>query len=78
MANTPAETVSVDLQALLAQAEERGYLRGRNEQIAALMRQPGMFGSPATNSAAPESPSVAAAASDVMILNTQRVSIWDK
>lgn len=34
---------SEEFRAMLAEAEQRGYLRGRNESIEQLMRQPGMM-----------------------------------
>lgn len=64
-----------ELQARLAEAENRGYLRGRNERIEQLMREPSVFqrqppaGQPAVDWQADSSP---------MILNNPRISIWDK
>lgn len=34
---------SEEVRAMLAEAEQRGYMRGRNESIEQLMRQPGMM-----------------------------------
>lgn len=53
----------------------RAYLRGRNEAIDELMRRPAMLQPLDTASASrPDS----APASEIMILNSQRPSIWDK
>lgn len=62
-----------DQATLIAEAELRGYLRGRNEAIERLMREPSTLerpAEPATNSAEPESAP--------MILNTPHISIWDR
>lgn len=56
----PGDGPSVE--ALVAEAERRGYLRGRNERIEQLMAQPGVWEEPDTG------PS---------ILNRPRRSIWD-
>lgn len=56
----------------LAQAEMRGYLRGRNERIEELMRQPSPLQRP---DAAPQDTSEAAP--EPLILKNQRISIWD-
>lgn len=84
------EQPSIDLEAKLAEAEQRGYLRGRNENIADLMRQPGCL---QRQSPRPDRPASAGLAggpsadrnaeftdsdSTAMILNNLRVSIWDK
>lgn len=62
------------LEARLAEAEQRGYLRGRNESIAQLMRQPGMF------ERMPDARAIDTDVSDseIMVLTRERVSIWDK
>jgi hypothetical protein len=39
----PNDTNAVDIQALERQAEERGYLRGRNERIRELMARPSVW-----------------------------------
>lgn len=62
-----------DQATLIAEAELRGYLRGRNEAIERLMREPSTLerpAEPATSSAEPESAP--------MILNTPHISIWDR
>lgn len=56
----PGDGPSVE--ALVSEAERRGYLRGRNERIEQLMAQPGVWEEPDTW------PS---------ILNRPRRSIWD-
>ncbi len=69
-----------DLEQRLAEAENRGYLRGRNERIEELMKEP------ATLERQPAPPSAATspgwddwqADSQPMILNNPHVSIWDK
>lgn len=66
----PAETEeeSVDIEALIAEAEARGYERGRNEGIEAWMNEGrrGRVAEPAS-----------AAESEVMILNNMRRSVWE-
>lgn len=59
------------LEQQIAEAEERGYRRGLNEQIAAKMNEPGMWES-ASRDAAPE-----AAAEGFRILDSRRKSIWE-
>lgn len=45
----PATAVdSTDMQRLIAEAEQRGYLRGRNEAIEQLMQAPSLFGGTVT------------------------------
>lgn len=51
-----------DIEALVAAAERRGYLRGRNERIEALMAKPGVWEE---------------RTSSPTILNRPRRSIWD-
>lgn len=67
---TAPEAPTVDEKAL-ADAEQRGYLRGRNERIEELMRAPAPL-------SRRQAPTAAAADSEPMILSTPRVSIWDK
>ena len=67
---TAPEAPTVDEKAL-TEAEQRGYLRGRNERIEELMRAPAPLSRRQT-------PIAAAADSEPMILSTPRVSIWDK
>lgn len=78
-AATPAEdngghmVKASEIEALVAQAEERGYLRGRNENIERLMRQPGMLQLEQWNRETSGQQD-----SEPMILNNLRVSIWDR
>lgn len=51
-----------DIETLVAAAERRGYLRGRNERIEALMAEPGVWEEHTSGPA---------------ILNRPRRSIWD-
>lgn len=67
---TAPEAPTVDEKAL-AEAEQRGYLRGRNERIEELMRAPAPL-------SRRQAPTAATADSEPMILSTPRVSIWDK
>lgn len=60
-----------DWQALIAEAEERGYLRGRNENIAQLMERPGVFERLGCE-VREEAPT-----GGVEILSRERRSIWD-
>lgn len=59
------------MEALIAEAEQRGYLRGRNENIRELMREPGML------ERGDSSGSDEGYAADVEILQRERISIWD-
>lgn len=62
-----------EIEALVAEAEERGYLRGRNENIERLMRRPGILEQePWQRDACGPSET------EPMILNNPRVSIWDR
>ncbi len=63
-----------DMETMLAEAEERGYMRGRNESIAELMKKPGMMERMPARSVEEMTDNV----DEVMILSRQRVSIWDK
>lgn len=70
-----------DIEARIAEAENRGYLRGRNERIAELMRQPALFErqtSPSARDAPGRMAADSPADSQPMILNNPRVSIWDR
>lgn len=71
----PPETTEADIEARIAEAETRGYLRGRNESIAELMREPAVF----ERQHAPGTPPLPENREDSqpMILNNPRVSIWD-
>lgn len=67
---SPADvTAPVDIDALIAEAEERGYRRGRNEQIENLM------GIPPEMSSEPDKETTVHP--EVLILNYFRPSIWD-
>lgn len=68
----PSETESEkpDLEALLAEAERKGYLKGRNERIEELMREPRMF-----QQLTEPKPSTPQAAES--FLANMRPSIWD-
>ena len=69
-APAPAAFSAADVEA----AEQRGYLRGRNERIEELMREPSVFerqGAPAPSHDWQED-------SSPMILNNPRISIWDR
>lgn len=70
-ADDTVETDTVnDLRQLIAQAEERGYLRGRNESIARLMERP--------SASDPSLPDISTAGCpQTLILNNIRPSIWD-
>jgi len=59
------------IEALVAEAEQRGYLRGRNEKISALMQEPGML--ERSDSMGIDS----GYAENVPILRREKVSIWD-
>lgn len=65
----PAEAPSLEQQ--LAAAEERGYRRGLNEQIAAKMNEPGMW--EGDRDATADTP----AAEGFRILDSRRKSIWE-
>lgn len=60
----------IDIDALVREAEQRGYLRGRNEQIALAMQQP-------THWESPDTPAAAAAEPVPTILANMRRSVWD-
>ena len=62
-----------EIEALVAEAEERGYLRGRNESIERLMRRPGILEQEPWQREAYIQPET-----EPMILNNLRVSIWDR
>lgn len=77
-APAPGAPSTDDFEARIAEAETRGYLRGRNERIAELMREPAIFerqAAPAGRSSRDEDWQ---GESQPMILNNPRVSIWDK
>lgn len=58
-----------NIQQLISEAEERGYIRGCNEQIEKQMQSPGLWQDPA--SASPPTDST------FPILSSPRHSIWD-
>lgn len=62
-----------EIEALVAEAEERGYLRGRNESIERLMRRPGILEQEPWQCETCGQPET-----EPMILNNPRVSIWDR
>ncbi len=69
--DAPAEpSPEVDIEQLIAEAEERGYLRGRNESIASLMGSPS-----ASDPSLPDNST--ADRGQTLILNNIRPSIWD-
>lgn len=43
----PSTPTAEEIAALIAEAEERGYLRGRNEMIEQMMQEPPLFSNPA-------------------------------
>ena len=59
-----------DIDTLIREAEERGYLRGRNEQIALAMKQPAHWESPGRPEKAETEPMPT-------ILANMRRSVWD-
>lgn len=67
---------AVDIEALVAEAEARGYERGRNEGIEAWMRGSGneRYGAALANKGRDSYPYE----SEVMILNNMRPSIWEQ
>lgn len=70
----PAPEPAPDIEAMLAEAERRGYLRGCNEQIETLMQQPDLWhGSPAGNAAMTDGDEP-----QILILNHIRPSVWDE
>lgn len=63
---------AVDWEARLAEAEQKGYLRGRQERIEELMREPAPYQRQGGRTQSPQGNS------EPMILNNPRVSIWDR
>ncbi|MBD5224715.1 MAG: hypothetical protein HDS68_01940 [Bacteroidales bacterium] len=61
-----------DIDALLAEAEQRGYLRGRNERIGQLMEEPGLLERDSN-----VAPAASPGEEKVEILRHRRISIWD-
>lgn len=66
----PAPTTPpLDIEALISQARHEGYIRGRNEQIAASMNAPALFENPSPQ---PSGTSLADG-----FLSAVRPSVWD-
>lgn len=63
------ENIQPDLAQQIAEAEERGYRRGLNEQIDSKMKAPGVWEGP--EGSEPETPD------EFKILGNRRRSIWD-
>lgn len=62
------------LKKLIAEAEQRGYLRGRNEKIEQLMSAPGLY----ERIDNPRDTSTYSDDNSFELLRHQRISIWDK
>lgn len=60
---------------MMAEAEERGYIRGRNERITALMMRPELLENPLRPREAPSRPSAGELAE--AFLSSLRPSVWD-
>ena len=71
-APTEAIETKPDLEALIAEAEQRGYLRGRNESIEQLMQTPSGFESPIGVKTTDDTNG------EPLILSNIRPSIWDR
>lgn len=70
----PSPEPDPDIEAMLAEAEQRGYLRGCNEQIETLMQQPDLWhGTPAGSAARTDDDEP-----QILILNHIRPSVWDE
>ena len=70
-AEAAATEATADVEALIAEAEQRGYMRGRKERIEELMGEPGLLEPESRGAACGEEPD------GVEILRNRRVSIWD-
>lgn len=70
MEHTDITPQPADIERQLAEAEERGYRRGLNEQIESKMREPAMWEGP--DGGTPSQPS------GFQILEGLRGSIWDE
>jgi DNA-directed RNA polymerase specialized sigma54-like protein len=68
----PTTPSAAEIEAMIAEAEQRGYLRGRNENIEQLMQRPGMLERASVEQIA------AANADSPMILTREHISIWDR
>lgn len=67
-----------DLARAVAEAEQRGYLRGRNESISQSMRRNGIWEQPHHSEDTPQpAPSSADGDDDLVLLRRIRPSIWD-
>ncbi len=69
------EETAVDIDALVAEAEQRGYLRGRNERISEELDAPALYGIPGRDDAAKsqeEDPN-----NPCGFLSYIRPSVWD-
>lgn len=62
-------TQTVDTETLVREAEERGYMRGRNESIEDKMNKPDVWQSPSSEAQSPNN--------RVEILSHIRRSVWD-
>lgn len=70
---SPETPEATDIEALLAEAEQRGYLRGRNEAIEASMHTPALLeNSRLTRARALEAPDPAS-----LFLSRIRPGVWD-
>lgn len=67
------DSAQANIEAAVAEAEQRGYLRGRNERIEQLMQRPAMMERPDTTELHP-----ASTRSDQGFLSKLKVSIWDR
>lgn len=75
---TPEAITPDDLARAVAEAEQRGYLRGRNESISQSMRRNGIWEQPHHSEDAPQpAPSSADGDDDPVLLRRIRPSIWD-
>ncbi len=71
---SPLAAEKPSLEQLIAEAEQRGYLRGRNEKIEQLMSAPGLY----ERIDSPRATPTEASESNFELLRHQRVSIWDR
>ena len=69
--NPEGSTTEAEIEARIAEAEHRGYLRGLNEQAERLLKRP------AVGETCSENKAVYPPEEEVMILNNIRKSIWD-
>lgn len=61
-----------DIERLISEAEQRGYIRGLNEQAARLFDRPAIGQQPEI------APAPIGTDSEVMILNRSKVSVWNR